>query len=57
MEVESRIVWSALLACMLSPSLHVHMQLDNKVIFRGLRVRMGIHTGCPDCDPDPVTVC
>ncbi|KJE91038.1 leucine-rich repeat-containing protein 69 [Capsaspora owczarzaki ATCC 30864] len=26
-----------------------------RVIWRGLRVRMGIHTGNPDCEPDPVT--
>ncbi|KJE88628.1 hypothetical protein CAOG_00254 [Capsaspora owczarzaki ATCC 30864] len=28
---------------------------DNNTVFRGLRVRMGIHTGEPDCEPDPIT--
>ncbi|KZF22381.1 PP2C-domain-containing protein [Xylona heveae TC161] len=28
---------------------------DGNVIFRGLSVRMGIHWGCPVCEPDPIT--
>ncbi|KNC77768.1 hypothetical protein, variant [Sphaeroforma arctica JP610] len=28
---------------------------SQQTVFRGLRVRMGIHTGCPDCEADPIT--
>merc|ERR1711988_326259 len=28
---------------------------DGKLLYRGLRVRMGIHTGEPRCEPDPIT--
>jgi predicted ATPase/class 3 adenylate cyclase len=30
-------------------------EVDGAVLFRGLRVRMGIHMGAPDCRPDPRT--
>ncbi|MFZ2955680.1 MAG: adenylate/guanylate cyclase domain-containing protein [Candidatus Ozemobacteraceae bacterium] len=29
--------------------------MPGQPLFRGLRVRMGIHTGVPDCKPDPKT--
>lgn len=29
--------------------------VDGVEIYRGLRVRMGIHTGNPSAEPDPVT--
>ena len=29
--------------------------IDNVEIYRGLRVRMGVHTGHPKAEPDPVT--
>lgn len=28
---------------------------DGQLLYRGLRVRMGIHYGAPDCEEDPVT--
>lgn len=28
---------------------------DGNTIYRGLSVRMGIHWGAPDCEPDPIT--
>eukprot|EP01134_Creolimax_fragrantissima_P007047 CFRG7047T1 len=28
---------------------------SEQLVFKGLRVRMGIHTGCPDCEADPIT--
>ncbi|KJE94051.1 hypothetical protein CAOG_04748 [Capsaspora owczarzaki ATCC 30864] len=28
---------------------------DGELLFRGISVRMGIYTGLPDCEPDPLT--
>eukprot|EP00124_Ichthyophonus_hoferi_P001538 Ihof_evm8s82 gene=Ihof_evmTU8s82 len=33
----------------------VRSKRSKNLLFVGVRVRMGIHTGSPDCDPDPVT--
>lgn len=38
-----------------SPWARVELDDERKVIFRGLRVRMGIHMGRPDCKADAVT--
>eukprot|EP01060_Flectonema_neradi_P004163 TRINITY_DN12731_c5_g1_i1.p1 TRINITY_DN12731_c5_g1~~TRINITY_DN12731_c5_g1_i1.p1 ORF type:complete len:1838 (+),score=324.93 TRINITY_DN12731_c5_g1_i1:79-5514(+) len=37
------------------PAASVVHSADGKVLFKGLRVRMGFHTGDPDCEQDPVT--
>jgi adenylate cyclase len=33
----------------------VHDSATNQLLYRGLRVRMGIHRGEPTCEADPVT--
>lgn len=31
------------------------LKMEEKIVYRGLRVRMGVHLGNPSCEVDPVT--